>query len=384
MKEREKTQKGPGPMKGTAGDTPPATATRTTLRNKRGQELVVTLYGKLVMLGEGDERSVQALDSEEEAREHFERIVMLRRKAGLLVVRTEACAGDSLRPPDVLETSDFDGKIELADGRWTLTFKGDHDEKISREVADALIHRLATAAPRRVQILCDLASPKQAWERALADVQLPSIESFIFDTFFQTQTRQSANSIGDLAVVLRACPNLHSLFATGALSLSAVTQPRLRALHLLGDPLSRSVAQGLGGCRFEALERLVLSLCADGGPAQEEAFADSLRTLAAPRLQEIHLDGIADPAACLARLLSGGLPPAWKVLSLSGASRGAYELEALRPVLTRHAAALRSLESLGLCLGDEDELAEAQELVPCVRSAEPDHALTLPSVYEKW
>lgn len=382
MKEREKPQKSSSQEPAPAA--PPATATRTTLRNTRGQELIVTLYGKQVMLGEGAERSVQVLDSEADAKEHFERIVMLRRKSGFTVLRTEACAGESVRPPDILETHDFDGKIDLVDGRWTLTFKGDVDEKISKEVADALVQRIAAAAPRRVQILCDFASPKQAWERALTNVLLPSVESFIFDTFFQTQTRQSANSIGDLAAVLRACPNLRCLFATGALSLSAVTQPSLHTLHLLGDPLSRSVAQGLGGCRFEALERLVLSLCADGGPAQPDAFVDSLRTLAAPRLREIHLGGIDDPAACLTRLLSGGLPPSWKVLSLTGTSRGAFELDALRPVLTRHAAALRSLESLALDLGDEDEVAEAKEILPGVRSAEPEYALTLPTVYEPW
>lgn len=382
MRERDKTQN--GRVEGTAGAAPPATATQTTLRNGRGEELVITLYGKQVLLGTGNERSVQALDSEADAKAHFERIVMLRRKSGFVVLRTEACAAETLRPPDILETHDFDGKIELADGRWTLTFKGEYDEKISKEVAGALVQRLAAAAPRRVQILCDFASPKQAWERALASVQLPSVQSFIFDTYFQTQTRQSTNSIGDLAAVLRACPNLHSLFATGALSLSAVAQPRLRALHLLGDPLSRSVAQGLAGCRFEALERLVLSLCADGGPAKEEAFVDSLRALAAPRLREVYLEGIDDASACLDRLASLGLPPTWKVLSLSGASRGAYELDALRPVLTQHAGALRSLEALGLDFSDEDELAEAQRIWSCVRSAEPGYALTLPAAYELW
>lgn len=334
------------------------------------------------MIEGGGERSVQEADSEAEAKELFERIIMLRRKAGLVVLRTETVAGASLRPPDILETAAFDGKIELAEGRWTLTFQGDDDEKISSEVAGALIRRLAAAAPRRVQILCDLASPQQAWERALSDVQLPSVEAFIFDTYFQTQTRQSANSIGDLAAVLRACPNLHSLFATGALSLSVVTHPTLRALHLLGDPLSLGVAQGLGGCRFPALSRLVLSLCADDGPPNEKAFLDALRTLVAPRLRELYLDGIDDVPASLARLLSGGLPRAVKVLSVVGASRGAYELDALRPVLTRHEAALHALEALELDLEDDDELAAAAKLWPCLRSAEREH--TLPATYAQW
>ena len=363
-----------------AAPTPaPAPVLKTTLRSRDGAALVVTLCGKVVALGEGSERRGQTLPSEAAAREHYERILMLRRKAGYSVVRTETVAEESVRPPGGIELEDFDGKIERDGDKWTLTFMGDADEPISQKLAGALVARIGTDAPRRVQLVCDFAAPKRAWERALQGVQLPSVAAFIFDTPFQTQTRQDENSIGDLAAVLRACPNLRDFFATGALSLSPVAHASLRALHLLGNPLTRTLAQGLGGCAFPGLGRLVLSLTADGEAAREASFVAALRTLQAPRLRALHLEGVDDAADTLARLLGQGLPPALKELSL----RGPCDLDALRPVLTQHADALRTLETLGI--DTEDDLSEEEQARwPLVRDADAFHELTLPAVYEGW
>lgn len=355
---------------------------KTTLRDDRdGDEVVLTLYGKVVLQGEGSARRAQTLASEAAAKEHYERLVMLRRKSGYTVVRTETVSEESVRPPGGVELEGFDGKIERAGDAWTLTFTGDADEPISQKLAGALVARLAADAPRRVQLVCDFAAPKRAWERALQGVQLQSVAAFIFDTPFQTQTRQDENSIGDLAAVLRACPSLRSFFATGSLALSPVTHASLRALHLLGNPLSRALAQGLGGCSFPVLERLVLALTADGEAAREDAFVTALRTLQAPRLRELHVYGVDDGAAFLARLLAQGLPGALKVLSL----RGPCDSDALRPVLARHADALRALEALGMDVdGDDDFDAEAPARWPFLRDADAWHDLTLPAAYEGW
>lgn len=398
---REKTQKGyveaAAPAQATATAAPsaaartptatapaapaPSPAIKVTLRDRTGEELVLTLHGLFVISGEGSARRVQTLDSASDAKEHFERLVMLRKKKGFVLIRTEEFSADQLSAPDALELQEFDGKIELAEGRWTLTFRGDVDEKISAELASALVARMVAAAPRCVRIVCDFASPRQAWAQALAGVQLPSLESFILDTHFQSQTRQSANSIGDLAAVLRAGPNLSNLFATGALALSAGTHPSLRALHLLGDPLSRGLLQGLGGSDLPALERLVLSLCSDSGRAEQDALLDALHTLRAPQLRELHLTGLTDVVSFLDRLASRALPPALNVLSVAGAP---FELDDLQRVLALRADALRTLSTLGLETKNNEDLAAARTHGPSLCDARPWRDTTLPSAYASW
>lgn len=362
---------------------PPA-AIKVTLADRDGDPLIIRLQEKLVIIEEGSKRTAQTLDSYAAAKEHFERIVMLRKKSGATVLRTEEGVEENIPPPDIVDSPEFEGEIELTEGRWTLTFLGEPEAKIPMEVTRALVRRIAAAAPRLVHIICDFASPKQAWAKALVDVQLPSLESFVFDTHFQTQTRQSENSIGDLAAVLRACPNLQNFFATGKLTMSPVVHHQLCALHLLGTPLTAALAKGLGGCSFPALDRLILSLDAEVAPAAPEAALAALRTLAAPRLRELHVAGVEDAPKFLDHLLAQGLPPSLQLLSLCGSWRGAYDVDDIRPVLTRHADKLPTLAALGLVLADDSEVAAAHELWPCVYDGRKSQELFLPAVYQSW
>lgn len=362
---------------------PPPPAIKVTLRDRDGDPLVIRLQDKLVIIEEGGKRTAQTLDSYAAAKEHFERIVMLRKKSGATVQHSQECPDENIPPPDLVDSPEFEGEIALENGRWSLTFLGEPEAKISLEMTRTLVRRIATAAPRLVHVICDFASPKQAWAKALVDAQLPSLESFVFDTHFQTQTRQSENSIGDLAAVLRACPNLQNFFATGKLTMSAVTHHKLRALHLLGTPLTAALAKGLGGCSFPALDRLVLSLDSEVAPAAQEPTLAALRTLDAPRLRELHVAGVEDAPRFLDRLLSQGLPPNLQLFSLCGAWRGAYDVDDIRPVLTRHADKLQTL-ALGLVLEDDTELAAAHELWSCVYDGRKSQELVLPAVYQSW
>ena len=48
---------------------------------------------------------------------------------------------------------------------------------------------------------------------------------FIFDTPFQSDTRQRLNACGDLALVLGAFPSLTRMFYTGTVALSPTAHP---------------------------------------------------------------------------------------------------------------------------------------------------------------
>src|SRR5215207_2534343 len=105
--------------------------------------------------------------------------------------------------------------LEHDEHRLTATCAGDPGD-VPLDVCRELVSAIRARKPRAVHVLGDFPSPGDAWAEALDGVTLDSVKAFVFDTYFQTQTRQRDNSAGDLRATLVACPNLENLFATGA------------------------------------------------------------------------------------------------------------------------------------------------------------------------
>jgi len=262
----------------------PATATRVWLKNSSGQESPITLSGTRVIFGEGALRKIQAFPSFPEAKDHFERITFVEQKAGAVLTRKEEVPRDlEAESQEPFPPNGFDGELEVAQGVWKVTFEG--DGKVSASVCGALARRIRQDGPRVVQLSCDFGIPGKNWEKAMRQVRLDTVQAFIFDTDFQTQARKSENSIGDLAAVLDACPQLVRLFATGKLALSPVPHRHLRELHLMGCPLPRGVVSALAESELPSLERLVLSLSAESTASAEQVLPHILPALQAPALR---------------------------------------------------------------------------------------------------
>jgi len=347
---------------------PAETALRTTLVAPPGHvHVVFTLTGKRLVTNDVE----QSFPTAAAAREHLDHVLSLRRREGYTVGSVATVdANVAAEAPDNLLA------VEVGD-RWQVTFKG--DGSVSPARCRKVVERLERDAPRAVQVVCDLGSPS-AWSKAIAGRTLPSIVAFVFDTPAQTQAQQAENSIGDLTATLAACPSLERLFASGNLLLTRCSHPALRELHLLGDPLLPATLAALGASTFPALERLVLSLAADADPAPDRAAALALTALTAPRLRELHVDGLDDVPRFLATLARARLPA--RVLSVSGSVDEAQ----LWPVLEQHAAFLRSFEVLALPLAELSSAAVAtlRAQLPKVGDSRTRAHLTRPAAYAGW
>jgi hypothetical protein len=350
-------------------------ATVHILRDKRGDSIRLTISGKLVITGEGDDRIEQRFPSAAAAAEHLERLIGIRKREGYAAAEVIELAGEVAADP-LLGIVKLDG----ARGRMTVTFK---EGKVPRGLCAQIVARIAADAPSSIQIICDPASPGKEWASAMAGQSLPSLTSFIFDTHFQTLTRQRSNAFGDLAVVLGALPAVERVFASGKLALSPTSHERLCDLHLLGDPIGRDVLEALGGSTFPALETLALDLCSDRSPVSARVAASALRSMKAPRLAEVHVDALDDVTGFLRTLTSGPLPASWSELSLVGVVPDEDDLLAL---LKERAGVLGSLSALGLPLDEmaEESVEEATALIPALVDEKNLSELLLPATYEDW
>ena len=354
---------------------------RAVLKDSQGETIILTQLGRYIITGEGEKRTVQDLSSTKKAEEHFKRLTMLREKNGYKVSQLQQVTTNSIEPPNALETAGFEGETKHENGRLFITFRGDAEAKIPQPVCDALVARIEELAPRCVQLLCDFASPKSAWERALKEKHLLSVKSFVFDTHFQTQTRQGENSLGDLDAVLNACPKLRNLFATGDLALNPVTHPNLKTLYLLGNPLSNSLLENLGKCQFPALDCLALSLTSDAAARNQSSLVSALASIKAPNLKEVHIGGIRNVPQFLTAVLAHNLPPQIRILSIEDEfDCPSGEIER---ILQKNPDALRSLEVLSLPL-DEATVSHIQQCIPCIREYSGGAETFLPKVYGEW
>jgi predicted DNA-binding WGR domain protein len=364
----------------------PLPGTRWTLSAPGHVTFVLTLMGsKLVTNNEVG----QTFRSPAAAREHIERVLSLRKKEGYSIVEQEIDAATLAREAaasveegghDVIAD---DTTVKLHEGKWLVTFKGE-DKSASLEVCQRVVARIERDRPKSVQFVSDFAFPGKNWAPALRGKKLDSIEAFIFDTYFQTQTRQGRNSIGDLAATLDACPSLERMFATGSLTITPCRHAKLTTLYLLGDPLTAAFLKGLGGCEFPRLERIILSLASDAGPGPDDAAIAALEKLRAPDLHEVILESLEDVRSAIGKLAPIAKERRWSLLSLNGRLD---DEDVLMQTLEEHAEELSALDTLALPFSDDlsiDAEENARKVGACVADSDDQREESLPAAYADW
>ncbi|PCC67488.1 hypothetical protein SAMN02745121_02124 [Nannocystis exedens] len=342
----------------------------------RGSDTIRIVHdGCDLVTGEGEHSVTQTFDDDAEARSHLDYVLGRLRRNGYGVTSRRLVQEQAQR--DV-----HDGLFEW-DGehhRLRCVFTDDAGVRTRCEVLPDVA---AARAAVGLHVVCDPASPGNALAVALAERPLAKVRRFVFDAPFQTVTRQRDNSPGRLDLLLQGLPALESAYVTGAVELRGCRHPRLKHLHLLGDPLPAGALAGLGDSDLPALERLVLCLSRDDEPASTSDVVRALRRLRAPALRQVYLSGSDDLVALLDELCAAPLHP-WTVLSVEGVLR---DEDDLLDVLQARADVLGRLGRLALPLVDDlsDDAAErVVELLPRVidRDELPDQLL--PSVYEEW
>lgn len=339
-------------------------------------KLVITLAGKLLLTNQ----LVQEFSSSEDAREHLDRVVKLRKKEGLVLQATEQISTRELER--AVEEIDEDVRVTFTDGRWSAKFPGGAEK--AAVVCVKLLARLKKDAPQCVTLLIDSQTPGAQWAKAIKGRQLSSVRAFVVDDHAQTQTRQAQNSIGDLAATLDAFPALERAFATGHLELTKCSHGVLSELYLLGDPIHESCLRALGESEFPALRRLVLSLASESAPAPQAAWQGALLSIDAPKLEEVYVYGVKDVATALETLLKTAIPASWRMLTVVGAIDDETRL---LQVLSAHTGRLAALAALALPLADEISETggqQARTLLSNLRDSGEQADLTLPATYRDW
>ena len=365
----------------------PTPGTKTTLKGPRGRPPVIAVASGTTVTTNGER---QDFASPVEAKRHVEQLIRAKLAEGYKLGAAEIV--DDEREPeepepvhvDELEPMFEEPAVEPDDenGRFRITFEGEHAPDVG--ACRALAARIASEAPAVVHLICDFASPGGAWAKALAGRELPSVKAFIFDTYFQTQTRQGENTIGDLRTTLDAMPSLERLFATGALAITKGAHLTLRELYLLGNPLDAKLLRALATWRLPSLEVLVLSLGSDAALNDDGAALTALTRVEAPKLSRVYVDTLDDVPGTLDELVSSGRARQWKELFLGG---GVDDEDRLIEIVEKHAALLRGLEVLGLPLDDVSAGADEKlrALCPSITDAsEADPDPTLPAAYDDW
>jgi hypothetical protein len=324
-------------------------------------EVTVILQDCLVIIKSIDDAPIQKFPSHEEAKEHVERLIALRLREGGQLVATREVEDQSTEgllggQAGVTVSVEFDHPRS----RLTLKFKGDFPTTISEE---AWVKPLSTQTlaqsrarmerdkPRCVHVFCDWATPGPQ----LAKMLYPGLEALIFDTPYETKARQSLNSVGDIAEILRACPKLQRAFITGCSAMNKTRHEQLRELYLLGEPLKFSVLTALAESEFPALETLAI----DTGSDRDGACARLVRTLRsirAPRLAQVYILGVE-----MVEFLSsvGSAPLPWRLFYCG---YGEDDIEGLLETLD----ACPALRECGLTLDLDDipfesEIAQVEE-----------------------
>ena len=309
-----------------------------------------------------------------DATEHRERVMNVRSKSGYKLVSTEPTTFE------MLETGENDDmfRCEVEGRKATFTC----DEGLTKKIVERGLKRLETTGVESVRLRCELQSPGKHWQGAIEGRTFANVQSFVFDTEDQTQTRQQSNSIGDLAVTLRALPSVQNFWSTGKSDLSPVSHAALKTLVLLGNPLPSSTLRGLGQCEFAQLTSLTIALASDAAPVKSTTMNAALKGLNAPLLSEVFIDGGTQLEDTLEALCMSAFAENLKSVTLIGTCDEAALLETVR----RHLTVLQRLQVFALPIRDDisDETEAAiRALISQLGEAEATDEL-LPARYENW
>ncbi len=352
--------------------------TTVLLSDDMGRPWRITLCGASVITGEGTSRVVQELGDDEQAREHFERVLMRRRRDRYTLVEVkEIDDSDPLLEIDPLGDR---ARWEPERGCLTVTFKDTAD----RALCEVVIERANKLGARVLHLLCDSASPGDAFPDALLSVTLETVEVLILDTYWQSLARQRRNYFGDLAEIFEAMPNLDRCFISGAIKATPFAHSRLRELYLLGDPLPEVTVAALAESQLPALEFLGLKLAGEDEPAEGTTVCEGLAGLYAPKLGEVMIEGLADIVGVLGSDALEGLLRDGSVLSLGGEID---DEDALHAVLRLRKVGLHRLSELALPLADTlstDGDATAREIINTLVDTDEYPRTMEPTTYLEW
>jgi hypothetical protein len=110
----------------------------------------------------------------------------------------------------------------------------------------------------------------------------------------------------------------------------------------------------------------------------------AVRSLSAPGLQHIVLEGAQDVVGALRALLAEPRPGSWTRLSINGSI---LDEDGLLAALSELRPALSGLRALALPLADDlssEGDAAARRLVPVLRDIDDEEELLTPTAYEGW
>ena len=199
-------------------------------------------------------------------------------------------------------------RIDASVGRLRAGFVGEVTS------CTELVKRIATDAPRRLELLCAPASPGELWSSACIGRTLPSVVSLIAPN----------GSIGRLADVFTALPALERAFVAGELELEPFEHGMLRELHLESETLKVTFAKALASCHFAVLGRCALTFKRIS-TASLLKVVEALAMVDAPALRTVHFGGLRGPDQIrdvTSYLSERRAPFAWDLVSFNGALGG--------------------------------------------------------------
>ncbi|HET9991202.1 MAG TPA: hypothetical protein VFQ65_21870, partial [Kofleriaceae bacterium] len=202
-------------------------------------------------------------------------------------------------------------RIDGAYGKLRVGFVG--------EVASCaeVVKRIASEAPRRLDLLCAPSSPGELLSSACAQHRFGSVTALV-------APNSGDGSLGQLADLFTAFPAVERTYIAGDLALEPFEHVAMRELHLESDLLKPTFAKALAGSQLPALERCALAFKRISTAALLK-LVEALAAIAAPSLREVHFGGLRglDQIRDVMNLLAGRrVPVAWELVSFGGALAG--------------------------------------------------------------
>jgi hypothetical protein len=191
-----------------------------------------------------------------------------------------------------------------------------------------LVKRIATEAPRRLELLFAPASPGELWSSACLGRTLPSVTSLIVP---------NSGSLGQLVDVFTAFPALERAFVVGDLRLEPFEHAALRELQLEAEILPQTFTKTFASCHFAALERCALTFKRIS-TASLLKLVEALAMVNAPALRTVHFGGLRGPDQIrdvTSYLSERRAPFGWELASFNGALGGEEQwldvVESIKP-----------------------------------------------------
>jgi hypothetical protein len=180
-----------------------------------------------------------------------------------------------------------------------------------------VVKRIATEAPRRLDLLCAPSSPGEMLSSACAHHRFGSVTVLV-------APNSGEGSLGQLADLFAAFPAVERTYIAGDLALEPFEHPVMRELHFESDQLKPTFAKALAGSQLPALERCALAFKRISTAALLK-LVEAVAAIAAPALREVHFGGLRglDQIRDVMNLLANRRTPiGWELVSFGGSLAG--------------------------------------------------------------